>query len=106
MEEKTGVKIEFVYAEPALSFFRKENKRILSVSYQLSSLSEVLERHDKDGIIKNRTLLLGALLNSIHKNYLKIQRVIKEENFDLIVGDEWGENFSPDRHIYPSFYRS
>lgn len=49
LEEKTGVKIEFVYAEPALSFFKKENKRILSVSYQLSSLSEVLEKYEKGG---------------------------------------------------------
>lgn len=49
LKEKTGVEIEFVCAEPALSFFRKENKRILSVTYRLSSLSEVLERYEKGG---------------------------------------------------------
>ncbi|MFQ6052597.1 MAG: glycosyltransferase, partial [Candidatus Hydrothermarchaeota archaeon] len=93
LEEKTGAKIEFVGAEPALSFFKKENKRILSVSYRLNSLSEVLEKYEKNGIIKNRTLLFRDLLNTIHKNYFKIQGVIKEENFDLIVGDEWWEIF-------------
>lgn len=36
LEEKTGAKIEFVCPEPALSFFMKENKRILSVSHPLS----------------------------------------------------------------------
>ena len=94
--------IDFVAAEPALSFLKKAGeKNILEVSSNLQSMSEFLEKESKDGKISDMSKITAASVEGASANYDLIKPFLP--NYDILIQDEfvetmfsfmWDKNYS------------
>jgi len=82
--------VEFVAAEPALSYLKFWGEKVLDVSERLKSLSPIAEASYSEGGLRI-SLSLALREYSIIKNVETLFENIDLEKYDIIVGDEFWE---------------
>ncbi|MDG6908052.1 MAG: hypothetical protein JRN20_19970 [Nitrososphaerota archaeon] len=87
------VEIEWICAEPAITFLRQKSEKILDVSSKMQSLSVPMESNAKYGRIDDMGQIARRTLNIAKQNYFLIKPNLSR--YDVIVQDEFIEtNFS------------
>ncbi len=90
-KQQPKVRIDWVCGEPALTFFKGKEERILNVSNKLKSLSEFIEKLYVNGRIRYNLIDLLKEIKTIKRNYELISQSVDINNYDLIVCDEFWE---------------
>ena len=82
------VKVEWVCAEPALSFLRAKGEHLLNIAESLGSVSSVLEKYSEGGRIDMAKAVRGSAAVA-NRNYAKIKPFLK--GYDALIQDEFVE---------------
>jgi len=83
--------VEFVAAEPALSYLKFWGEKVLDVSERLKSLSPIAEASYSEGGLRISLSLALKEYSIIKKNAETLFENIDLEKYDIIVGDEFWE---------------
>jgi hypothetical protein len=83
------LQIDFLAAEPALSFLKNSGERLLPESSNLESLSYFVEKDSKDGRIPDMSKVAGETEKGAKRNYSIIKPILME--YDILVQDEFVE---------------
>ena len=86
---KPDLVLDWVCAEPALSFLKSRGQNVLSVSTKLQSLSLAMERSSNHGRINDMGKVARVSSNIARQNYSLIKPYLKE--YDVLVQDEFVE---------------
>lgn len=88
---KPKITIDWIAGEPALTYLKHRNVRLLEVSKSLESLSRFVEESCKSGEFK--ISLKNLLLESrvFKKNWTRLRENVDFERYDMLVLDEFWE---------------
>ena len=81
--------VEWVAAEPALSFLKESGERVLEVSSSLRSMSSVMEGEARDGRITDMSRVARLSFRVARENYSLLRPFLSE--YDILVQDEFVE---------------
>ncbi len=81
--------IDFVAAEPALTFLKQSGENVLPISSSLESLSSLMEKDSKAGRIADMSKIAGESQEVAKRNYAMLKSVLP--NYDLLIQDEFVE---------------
>ncbi len=83
------LQIDFLAAEPALSFLKQSGERVLADSSNLESLSYFMEKDAKDGKISDMSKVASETEKGAKRNYSIIKPILA--GYDVLVQDEFVE---------------
>jgi uncharacterized protein (TIGR00661 family) len=83
------IEIDFLAAEPALTFLKKSGERLLPESSYLESLSYFMEKDSKDGRIADMSKIASETEKGAKRNYFMIKPIL--QGYDLLIQDEFVE---------------
>lgn len=87
---KKNVKIEWITAEPALTYLESRGEHVLSVSKELKSFSNVVE--DLFNLrLHNNIFWLKDQLKLLESNYFNVISSISLDSYDILIADEFWE---------------
>ena len=89
MKRDVNLKIDFVAAEPALSFLRKAGENVLEVSSRLESLSSMMEKDARGGRIPDMSKVASDSQEGAKRNYSLLKPIL--ETYDVLIQDEFVE---------------
>ncbi len=89
MRPDVKLQIDFICAEPALSFVKKSGENVLPVSSTLESLSQFMEKESKSGRISDMSKVASESEEGAKRNYQVIKSILK--NYDVLIQDEFVE---------------
>jgi predicted glycosyltransferase len=89
MRPNVKLEIDFISAEPALSFLKKSGENVLPISSSLESLSYFMERDSKAGRISDMSKVASESEEGAKRNYRMIRSLLK--NYDILIQDEFVE---------------
>jgi hypothetical protein len=81
--------VEWVCAEPALTFLRLKGEAVLDVSSRLESVSRVFEENSYNGGIRNMAKLARLSYSVARRNYVLVKPCLSK--YDVLVQDEFME---------------
>jgi UDP:flavonoid glycosyltransferase YjiC (YdhE family) len=83
------IQIDFLAAEPALTFLRKSGEHVLPESSNLESLSYPMEKDSKNGKIPDISKVATETEKAAKRNYSQIRPLLREYKF--LIQDEFVE---------------
>ena len=83
------LQIDFLAAEPALSFLKKSGERLLPESSNLESLSYFMEKDSKEGKIPDMSKVASESEKGAKRNYTIIKPILMD--YDVLIQDEFAE---------------
>ena len=83
------VQIDWVCAEPALSFMKSRGENVLKVSYDLESMSSFMEKGAKHGKIQDMSKVARMSSEAGARNYGLLKPIF--ESYDVLIQDEFIE---------------
>jgi Glycosyltransferase family 28 C-terminal domain len=83
------LEIDFLAAEPALSFLKKSGERLLPESANLESLSYFMEKDSKAGRIPDMSKVASDTQKGAKRNYSILKPILME--YDVLIQDEFVE---------------
>lgn len=83
------LQLDWVAAEPALTFLQKNNERTLEICPKLESLSTFFEKNTAHGKISDMSKVTSDSQEGAKKNYSFIRPFL--HNYDLLIQDEFVE---------------
>jgi hypothetical protein len=83
------LQIDFLAAEPALTFLKKNGERLLPESSYLESLSYFMEKDAKEGRIPDMSKVASETQKAAKRNYFMIKPILRE--YDALIQDEFVE---------------
>ena len=86
---RNDLEIDWITSEPVVSFLEQSGEKVLPISYQLQSLSPIMEQHVQSGRLDDMSQVARISSSVAKKNYFVLNPEL--ENYPVLIQDEFSE---------------